>query len=213
MVRVADVDAHHIRAIAAGANNVSAPADYPYGERQYSALDPEGHRWIFSQSIADVDPASWGGELLETLRPGLDQERRAVLTTEREWAAAAKDRDLDRSVSYMADDAMMFPPASPAVVGKPAIREYMATAFATPGFSVAWVPEDVLVAPGGNFAYTHSRSVYTVPGADGKIQTLHAKGVAIWRKDASGWRCVVDIWNEAPPPAAVPQAGSSEDLE
>jgi uncharacterized glyoxalase superfamily protein PhnB len=33
------------------------------GERQYSAEDLGGHVWTFSQSIADVDPASWGGIL------------------------------------------------------------------------------------------------------------------------------------------------------
>lgn len=65
MVRVADVDGHHSRAIAAGAQVVSAPTDYPYGERQYSALDLEGHRWTFSETIADVHPATWGGELVE----------------------------------------------------------------------------------------------------------------------------------------------------
>ncbi|MGH8265306.1 MAG: VOC family protein [Steroidobacteraceae bacterium] len=62
MVRVANVDAHRARAAAAGAHIDSEPTDYPYGERQYSALDLEGHRWKFSQSIADADPASWGGE-------------------------------------------------------------------------------------------------------------------------------------------------------
>ena len=65
MVRVADVDAHHAQAVAAGATAVSAPTTYPFGERQYSAVDPGGHRWTFSQSVADVDPASWGGELVE----------------------------------------------------------------------------------------------------------------------------------------------------
>lgn len=101
----------------------------------------------------------------------------------------------------MADDAAMFPPESVAVVGKAAIRDYMAAGFATPGFSVTWEPEDVVVAAGGDLAYTRSRSVYTFPGSDGKIQTLHAKGVAIWRKDTDGgWRCVVDIWNEEPSP-------------
>lgn len=35
--------------------------DHPYGERQYVAEDPGGHRWTFSQSLVDVDPASWGG--------------------------------------------------------------------------------------------------------------------------------------------------------
>jgi uncharacterized glyoxalase superfamily protein PhnB len=65
MVRVEDVDAHHARAVAMGARVLGAPADYPYGERQYSAVDLGGHRWTFSQSIADVDPASWGGQLVE----------------------------------------------------------------------------------------------------------------------------------------------------
>jgi uncharacterized glyoxalase superfamily protein PhnB len=65
MVRVADVDAHHARATAKGARVLGTPTDYPYGERQYSALDLGGHRWTFSQSIADIDPASWGGQMVE----------------------------------------------------------------------------------------------------------------------------------------------------
>ena len=65
LVRVADADAHHARAVGAGAKILSEPEDYPYGERQYSAGDLGGHRWTFSQSIADVDPVDWGGTLKE----------------------------------------------------------------------------------------------------------------------------------------------------
>jgi uncharacterized glyoxalase superfamily protein PhnB len=61
LVRVVDVDAHHRQAAAHGAVVVSPPTDYPYGERQYTVEDPGGHRWTFSQSIADVDPRNWGG--------------------------------------------------------------------------------------------------------------------------------------------------------
>jgi uncharacterized glyoxalase superfamily protein PhnB len=61
MVRVDDVDAHHARAAARGATIADAPQDFPYGERQYSAEDPGGHRWTFSQTIADVAPEDWGG--------------------------------------------------------------------------------------------------------------------------------------------------------
>jgi uncharacterized glyoxalase superfamily protein PhnB len=64
MVRVADVQAHHERAKAFGARVLAAPADFPYGERQYTAEDLGGHHWTFSQSIADVDPADWGGVLI-----------------------------------------------------------------------------------------------------------------------------------------------------
>jgi uncharacterized glyoxalase superfamily protein PhnB len=61
MVRVEDADAHHARAREHGAEILRAPIDFPYGERQYSALDPGGNRWTFSQSIADVAPEDWGG--------------------------------------------------------------------------------------------------------------------------------------------------------
>ncbi len=65
LVRVDDADAHRARAEAAGAKIRSEPTDWPYGERQYSAEDPAGHIWTFSESIADVDPADWGGTLKE----------------------------------------------------------------------------------------------------------------------------------------------------
>jgi uncharacterized glyoxalase superfamily protein PhnB len=63
LVRVEDADAHRAQAEAAGAKIRSEPTDWPYGERQYSAEDPGGHIWTFSESIADVDPADWGGTL------------------------------------------------------------------------------------------------------------------------------------------------------
>jgi len=68
MVRVDDIDAHHEQAKRGGAQIVRAPETHPYGERQYTAQDPGGHRWTFSQSVADVDPADWGGTLIERTR-------------------------------------------------------------------------------------------------------------------------------------------------
>jgi uncharacterized glyoxalase superfamily protein PhnB len=64
MMHVADVDRHHAQALAGGAHVLQPPTDYPYGERQYSLEDIGGHRWKFSQSIADVDPSLWGGTLM-----------------------------------------------------------------------------------------------------------------------------------------------------
>jgi uncharacterized glyoxalase superfamily protein PhnB len=63
MIAVADVDAHCARVQAAGAQIVNPPTTYPFGERQYTVADPTGRRWTFSQSIADVDPTTWGGQL------------------------------------------------------------------------------------------------------------------------------------------------------
>ncbi len=63
MVRVEDVDAHHAHAVGYDAMIVSPPADYPYGERQYTSRDLAGHVWTFSQTLADVTPEDWGGIL------------------------------------------------------------------------------------------------------------------------------------------------------
>jgi uncharacterized glyoxalase superfamily protein PhnB len=65
LVRVEDANAHHDRAAANGALILRPPADHPYGERQYTAEDLGGHRWTFSESIADVDPAAWGGVVVD----------------------------------------------------------------------------------------------------------------------------------------------------
>jgi uncharacterized glyoxalase superfamily protein PhnB len=67
LVRVDDVDAHHDHARACGARILAEPADHPYGERQYAAEDLAGHRWTFSQTVADVAPEDWGG----TTGPGV----------------------------------------------------------------------------------------------------------------------------------------------
>jgi uncharacterized glyoxalase superfamily protein PhnB len=46
-VCVADVDAHHARAKAAGAEIVRELQDTDYGSREYSVRDLEGHLWSF----------------------------------------------------------------------------------------------------------------------------------------------------------------------
>jgi len=37
------------------------PRNFEYGERQYTAEDPAGHQWTFSETLADVAPEDWGG--------------------------------------------------------------------------------------------------------------------------------------------------------
>lgn len=61
MIRVDEIDRHCERAKQHGAKIVRPAADHPYGERQYTAEDFAGRLWTFSQSIADVEPETWGG--------------------------------------------------------------------------------------------------------------------------------------------------------
>lgn len=60
LIHVDDVVAHFQHATSLGAKIVTPPADMPFGERLYTALDFAGHRWTFSQHIADVPLEAWG---------------------------------------------------------------------------------------------------------------------------------------------------------
>jgi uncharacterized glyoxalase superfamily protein PhnB len=54
VVLIDDVDDHYRRAREAGAVIEREPADQPYGQREYSARDPEGGHWYFATRTAPV---------------------------------------------------------------------------------------------------------------------------------------------------------------
>lgn len=59
-VAVDDVDAHHGRAMAAGASEVYPPEDTEFGTRRWRARDPEGHEWSFGTYRPSTEPPAWG---------------------------------------------------------------------------------------------------------------------------------------------------------
>lgn len=61
MVYVDDIDAHHARALAAGAEVVSEVSTHDYGEeywtdRAYSCTDIGGHEWYFAERVRTGTP-------------------------------------------------------------------------------------------------------------------------------------------------------------
>ena len=60
LIHVDDVDRHFEHAKQFGARIVKSLTNMPFGERLYTAEDHAGHRWTFSQHVADVAPEAWG---------------------------------------------------------------------------------------------------------------------------------------------------------
>jgi len=129
--------------------------------------------------------------------------RAQILALDAIWSQAAMEgRDVDRVVSYWADDAIVMPPGSSPLVGKAAIREFVAKSFETPGFGISWKTADVVVARSGELAYSTGTNRVTFGGPDGKQVVVEGKAVAIWRREKTGaWKCVLDIWNDSVPPS------------
>ena len=136
----------------------------------------------------------------------VEAERAALFRLDKAWAQAAAARDVERSVSFWADDASLFPPGQPAVVGKDALRRYVSESLAMPGFSISWETREFVVSTSGDLAYGVGTNTVTVPDAQGNPVTERGRGVTVWRKGKdNSWKCVIDIWNAEPPtPHAAP---------
>jgi uncharacterized protein (TIGR02246 family) len=120
-----------------------------------------------------------------------------ILELDAEWSRAAQARDVSRVLSFWADDATVFPPGGPPVVGKSAIRDFVLKSFQTPGFSISWKTASVTVSRGGDLAYATGTNRVTFAGPDGKRVAVEGKAVTVWRRERDGaWKCVIDIWND-----------------
>lgn len=119
----------------------------------------------------------------------------------REWSESASSKNLEKTVSYWADDAVVMPPGQPLLKGKKAIRQMVEDSYKIPGFGIRWQPISVEVSKSGDLAYMIEKSQITVIDSLGKELTERLRGVTVWKKQADGsWKNVVDITNADPLP-------------
>jgi len=126
-------------------------------------------------------------------------ESRRLLERDSQWVAAAECRDVERILEFWTDDAIVYPPGLPPIVGKAALRSYVQSSLAIPGFRITWTSSDARVSPDGQLAYLLSQNAITAPAAAGQLTTTRGRGITVWRRESDGeWRCAVDIWNAEP---------------
>jgi uncharacterized protein (TIGR02246 family) len=137
----------------------------------------------------------------------------AVNVAEVESAIRATDktRDAEKAASFWSDDASIFPPNAAPVIGKQAIRSYVAGAFASPAFSIDWKTDKVVVAASGEMAYSTGTDVFTFKTPDNQLHSEHTNGVVVWKKQADGsWKAAIDIWNADATPAEAAKTESGK---
>ena len=129
-----------------------------------------------------------------------------------QWSAAAGAKDVDKTVSYYAADAIVMPPNAPAATTKEAIRSAWKEMLTSPGAAISWKATKVEVAKAGDFAYVSGTYEETMTDASGKPVKDRGKYVEIFKKQADGtWKVVADIWNsDFPVPTSSPAPGAAE---
>lgn len=126
-------------------------------------------------------------------------EGEKIMQLSREWSQVASTQDVEKTVSYWADDALVVSGGQPPLNGKQAIRQMVEESFKTPGFHISWQPQSVEVSESGDMAYMIENSQVSFNDSTGKPITINSKAVTIWRKQTDGtWKNVIDISSPDP---------------
>jgi ketosteroid isomerase-like protein len=131
----------------------------------------------------------------------------AVRDADVQWSKTAGAHDLEGTIAFYSDDAIVLPPNEPAATGKQAIRAVWAPMVA-PDASISWEAGKVEVARSSDLAYTTGTYQLTMKDEKGNPVTDKGKFLEVWKKQPDGkWKTVADIFNSDLPAAPAPAEG------
>jgi ketosteroid isomerase-like protein len=122
---------------------------------------------------------------------------KAVREADAAWSKAAGAKDLDKTVSFYADDAIVLPPNEAAKTTKDAIRTLW-KGLIDSVTDVSWKATRVEMAKSGEMACL--TGTYELTMKDGTKD--RGKYCEVWEKKGGTWKCGTDIWNSDLPAAA-----------
>ena len=121
-------------------------------------------------------------------------ETEKVMQTSRDWSKAAASGDVEKTLSYWTDDAVVISSGEPVFKGKEAIRGMVEESIKDPNFGISWEPVSAEISESGDMSYMLEDSKITLKDSVGGTQVLQFRTVTIWKKQEDGsWKCVVDV--------------------
>lgn len=134
-------------------------------------------------------------------------DENAVRDADSAWSKAAASKDVDKTVSFYADDALVLPPNDAAVATKDGIRNLW-KGLIDSVTDVSWKATRVEMAKSGEMACV--TGTYELTMKDGTKD--RGKYCEVWEKKAGTWKCGTDIWNSDFPatPVTSPAPGAAE---
>lgn len=125
-----------------------------------------------------------------------------------QWSATAAKNDIDGTVAFYAENAVLLPPNAPIATDAQAIRASWAGLLG-PNTALSWKVKGSEVASSGELGYVYGSYALTITDPKGGAP-VHDVGkfVEIWKKQADGqWKCIIDTYNSDLPAAAPPASG------
>jgi uncharacterized protein (TIGR02246 family) len=125
----------------------------------------------------------------------------AVKDVEASWLMAFTAKDVDKFVSFFADDGSALYPGAGILDGKPAIKAAMGPYFADPNFATTFQSTRGMASKGGDMVYLQGTYSMTMTNPKTKKpMTDKGKYLTIYTKQADGsWKAEADTFNSDSP--------------
>jgi ketosteroid isomerase-like protein len=118
----------------------------------------------------------------------------AIMNADRNFNRAMADRDLNRFLSFVAEDALF-----DANRGREAVGKAWAAFFGAGGPTITWTPTKAEVLVAGDVGYTVGTWERHARAADGTTKMTRGQYVTVWRKQQDGsWQAAFDVGSTAP---------------
>jgi len=113
-----------------------------------------------------------------------------------QWSKAAAAKDLEQTVAYYSEQAIVLPPNATRAVTRETIRNLWKDLLATPGLVITWEPTNVKLSTSGEMAWVSGTYELTMNDPNGKPANDRGKYLEVWEKQPDGnWKCAADMWN------------------
>jgi ketosteroid isomerase-like protein len=113
-----------------------------------------------------------------------------------QWSKAAAGKDLERTVAYYSEEAVVLPPNATSAATKETIRNVWKDVLAAPGLVITWKPIKVKLGSSGDMAWVSGTYELTMNDPSGKPANDRGKYLEVWEKQPDGnWKCAADMWN------------------
>jgi ketosteroid isomerase-like protein len=124
-----------------------------------------------------------------------------------QWSKAAAARDLEQTIAFYSDDAIVLPPNATSASTKETIRNVWKDVLTAPGLVVSWKPSKVKLGHNGAMGWVNGTYELTMNDATGKPMNDRGKYLEVWEKQPDGnWKCAADMWNSDLAPSAKASA-------
>jgi ketosteroid isomerase-like protein len=158
-----------------------------------------------TRNLSQTEPVSISQSPPSEKQSGTQLADQRLRDLDAEWAKAAAAKDVEQTIGYYSNDAIVLPPNATSAATKEAVRNIWKDMLASPGLAITWKPTRVQLAKSGDMAWVSGTYELTMNDASGKPIDDRGKYLEVWEKQTDGnWKCRADMWNSDLAAAAAP---------